>query len=43
MTNIKFIRRFQWMEEYAKSQNLSITDVTIKEMEKWWQMAKLEE
>jgi XTP/dITP diphosphohydrolase len=43
MTNIKFIRRFQWMEEYAKSQNLSITDVTINEMEKWWQMAKLEE
>lgn len=43
MTNKKFIRRFQWMEKYAKSQNLNITDVTIKEMEKWWQMAKLEE
>lgn len=43
MTNIKFIKRFQWMEKHAASQNLSIADVGIKEMEKWWQLAKLEE
>lgn len=43
MTNIKFIKRFQWMEKHATSQNLSIADVGIKEMEKWWRLAKLEE
>jgi XTP/dITP diphosphohydrolase len=43
MTNIKFMKRFQWMERHAAAQNLSIADVNIKEMEKWWQLAKLEE
>ena len=43
MTNIKFIRRFQWMEKHAASKNISIADVGIKELEKWWKLAKLEE
>ncbi len=43
MTNLKFMKRFKWMEEHAAAQNLSIADVDIKEMEKWWQLAKLEE
>lgn len=43
MTNIKFMKRFQWMEKHAATQNLSIADVNIKEMEKWWQLAKLDE
>lgn len=40
MTNKKFIKRFKWMEEYAASQGVSITDMHISQLEEWWQMAK---
>lgn len=40
LTNKKFIRRFQWMEEYAASKGVNITDMHIDQLEEWWQMAK---
>lgn len=40
LTNKKFIKRFQWMEEYAISQGVQITDMDITQLEDWWKLAK---
>lgn len=43
MTNKKFIKRFQWMEQYAEKQGVKITDMNISQLEEWWQLAKKDE
>lgn len=40
-TNKKFIRRFQYLEEKAKEQNKSLRDMTLAEMDVYWEEAKL--
>jgi len=39
-TNKKFIRRFQYLEEKAKEANKSLKDMTLSEMDKYWEEAK---
>lgn len=40
-TNQKFISRFQFIEEKAKENKQSITDLSLDEMEAYWQKAKV--
>lgn len=42
-TNRKFIRRFQHIEEQAKLSNRKLTDLSLEEMETYWQEAKQNE
>ncbi|MFC2467920.1 MAG: nucleoside triphosphate pyrophosphohydrolase [Capnocytophaga endodontalis] len=39
-TNRKFITRFQYLEEKATAQGKSLKDMTLQEMETYWQEAK---
>ncbi|WP_031429263.1 nucleoside triphosphate pyrophosphohydrolase [Flavimarina sp. Hel_I_48] len=39
-TNKKFIKRFQYLEEKAKSTNKSLKDMTLAEMDIFWEEAK---
>lgn len=39
-TNIKFIRRFKYIEEQAKAMNKSLNDMTLGEMDAIWNEAK---
>jgi len=39
-TNRKFIKRFQYMEERAKASNSSLSQLTLSEMEVFWNEAK---
>lgn len=39
-TNNKFIRRFKSIEEYAKSNNKNLNDLTLDEMDKIWEETK---
>lgn len=39
-TNQKFIHRFNYMENKAKERGISLKDMTLNEMEEWWQEAK---
>ena len=39
-TNRKFIARFQYLEEKATAQGKSLKDMTLQEMETYWQEAK---
>jgi XTP/dITP diphosphohydrolase len=39
-TNQKFIQRFQYIEEKAKEHNKKITDMTLEEMDVFWNEAK---
>jgi len=39
-TNKKFIRRFQYMEEASKSDGKSLTEMTLSEMDEYWNQAK---
>ena len=39
-TNKKFIKRFQYIEVQAKKQGRSINDLSLKEMEAYWEEAK---
>jgi ATP diphosphatase len=39
-TNRKFIERFEYIEDAAKSQNQSLKDISLEQMEAWWQDAK---
>lgn len=39
-TNRKFIARFQYLEEKATAQGKSLKDMTLQEMESYWQEAK---
>ncbi|MFI5170766.1 MAG: nucleoside triphosphate pyrophosphohydrolase [Chitinophagales bacterium] len=41
-TNKKFIRRFQYIEQKAKEQQRQLTEMTLEEMDKLWDEAKLE-
>ena len=40
-TNIKFISRFQKMEQLASDKNLKLEDLSLEEMDKLWEEAKL--
>jgi XTP/dITP diphosphohydrolase len=40
-TNQKFIKRFQYIEEKAKENNRKLTDMTLEEMDVFWNEAKL--
>lgn len=40
-TNKKFIKRFQYLEEKAKSLDKSLKDMTLSEMDVFWEEAKL--
>ncbi|MBS9525512.1 nucleoside triphosphate pyrophosphohydrolase [Litoribacter alkaliphilus] len=39
-TNLKFIKRFQYLEQAAKQDGKSITDMTLAEMDVYWNKAK---
>jgi len=39
-TNLKFIRRFNYVEAKAKEQGRELKDMTLGEMEELWQEAK---
>ena len=39
-TNLKFIRRFNYIEEQAKAQGKAVNELTLEEMETYWQGAK---
>ncbi|WP_298424874.1 nucleoside triphosphate pyrophosphohydrolase [uncultured Kordia sp.] len=39
-TNKKFIKRFQYLEQKAKSQNKKLVDMTLAEMDVFWEEAK---
>ncbi|MBX7204979.1 MAG: nucleoside triphosphate pyrophosphohydrolase [Bacteroidia bacterium] len=39
-TNLKFIKRFQYIEESAKQQGKKVTDLSLNQMEEYWQEAK---
>ncbi|MCC6684941.1 MAG: nucleoside triphosphate pyrophosphohydrolase [Bacteroidia bacterium] len=39
-TNLKFIQRFQYIEKSAENQGKRITDLSLDEMEEFWQEAK---
>jgi tetrapyrrole methylase family protein/MazG family protein len=39
-TNAKFIKRFVQMEALAKSDGRALTDMTLEEMDKYWEQAK---
>ena len=40
-TNKKFIKRFQYLEEKAKENNKSLSEMTLSEMDVFWNEAKL--
>lgn len=39
-TNKKFIERFQYMEQKAAGQHKSLSDMSLEEMDAWWNEAK---
>ena len=39
-TNKKFISRFQWMEEATKRDGKEISEMTLTEMDKYWESSK---
>ena len=39
-TNKKFIRRFQYIEEQAKLAGQSMSDMSLEQMETYWQQSK---
>lgn len=41
-TNLKFIQRFQYIEQKAKENGTSITELSLQEMEEYWNEAKKE-
>lgn len=42
-TNKKFIHRFNYIEQYAKDNNVNIKDLTLETMDKLWNEAKSQE
>jgi XTP/dITP diphosphohydrolase len=40
-TNNKFIARFQLMEELVKQENRKLEDMSLSEMDIYWERAKL--
>ena len=43
MTNLKFIRRFNYVEDHSVKQGKSLKDMTLEEMDKLWDEAKRQE
>mgnify|MGYP003407442211 FL=1 len=41
-TNKKFIQRFEYIEQVAESKGISLTDMSLEQMEELWQRAKTE-
>lgn len=41
-TNKKFIQRFEYIEQVVESKGISLTDMSLEQMEKLWQRAKTE-
>lgn len=41
-TNLKFIQRFQYIEQKAKENGTSITELSLQEMDEYWNEAKKE-
>ncbi len=41
-TNKKFIKRFRYLEKKAKSKNKELRDMTLAEMDVYWEQAKLQ-
>ena len=41
-TNKKFIKRFQFLEEHAKADGKTLADMTLSEMDEYWNRAKTE-
>jgi Protein containing tetrapyrrole methyltransferase domain and MazG-like (predicted pyrophosphatase) domain len=39
-TNRKFIRRFQYIEEQSQKIGKKLTDLSLEQMEEYWQQAK---
>ncbi len=39
-TNLKFIKRFQYLEEESKKDGKSISDMSLEEMDEYWERAK---
>ena len=39
-TNQKFIRRFQWMEIATKKAGLELSEMSLPEMDTWWERSK---
>ena len=39
-TNLKFIKRFQYLESEAKKDGRNIADMNLSEMDKYWERAK---
>lgn len=39
-TNIKFMRRFQYLEEHARADGKALYDMSLKEMDVYWEEAK---
>lgn len=42
ITNQKFITRFQWMEGAIRTDGKTLSDMTLEEMDVYWERAKLE-
>lgn len=40
LTNLKFIKRFQYIEQKAREQNRDLNDMTLEEMDVFWNEAK---
>lgn len=40
LTNLKFIKRFQYIEEKARAQRRNLNDMTLEEMDAFWNEAK---
>ena len=40
-TNKKFIKRFQFLENAIKNDGKQISELTLEEMDAYWEMAKL--
>lgn len=39
-TNLKFIKRFQYLEEESKKDGKSLSEMSLKEMDEYWEKAK---
>lgn len=42
-TNKKFIKRFQWMEKQTKAEGKDLSEMTLEEMDQYWEAAKKED
>jgi len=40
LTNEKFSKRFRYIEDMAKEQGRRLKEISLEEMEKWWQESK---